>query len=497
MQALTFNTTLGIEKKAFGQFQPDSISHLKQNIGQLLNEYEDLYPISRGFNWGYGCRAPISSTSCVIDLSKCREIRFFDEQHGVVTVEPGVTYGQLSEFLQDRGDEWLCPVHGGGPNTSVLGNLVERGYGITPLTDHFQSLISLEALLKDGSTYKSPFKKLGQERLSQLFKYGIGPYTDGLFTQSGLGIVTQVTIKLAPKSEHIEMFFASFKEETTLKEIVPKIKKLKQTLGSQLGGINLMNRERVLSMTMDYPYEKILSGEPLSPEEIDAAGRRLKVTNWTMTGAFYGPRSLSGPVRKMIKQELKGLTCRSLFYNTQTRPWFLQLEKLLKFFGFKDLSKALGTIEQGFQILNGRPNNVALRLAYWKHENQELKKKPTLNPTQDGCGLIWYAPLVEMNPTKVKEYTEFVRTTAEKHAQNPLITLTTIDDLCFDSTVPILFNRNNQEDTERSREFHKELLHEGARRGYFPYRLNIETQQEFDIQTEFLNFPSISKYRYR
>jgi hypothetical protein len=54
----------------------------------------------------------------------------------VVTLEPGVTQARLHEFLCDGKYPYLVPVTGAGPNCSIVGNAIERGYGITPWVDH-------------------------------------------------------------------------------------------------------------------------------------------------------------------------------------------------------------------------------------------------------------------------------------------------------------------------------------------------------------------------
>jgi 4-cresol dehydrogenase (hydroxylating) len=35
---------------------------------------------------------------------------------------------------------FLVPATRAGPGCSIIGNALKRGYGITPLTDHFQSI---------------------------------------------------------------------------------------------------------------------------------------------------------------------------------------------------------------------------------------------------------------------------------------------------------------------------------------------------------------------
>ncbi len=490
-------TTLGTKDTRSAVFQPTSIAQLVRDFPDIHRKYKAISVFSRGKNWGYGCQVPNDGSDLVIDLSQCRQILNFDSYHGTITIEPGVSYGELARYLKEQGGQWLAPVHGGGPNTSVMGNALERGYGITPNADHFGAVISLAALLENGDVYRRSLHNLGLEKLDKLFKYGLGPYYDGLFTQSGIGIVTEMTIRLAAKPSYVEMFYFNIEEEYDLASVVDAIKKTKRQLGTIVGGINLINTERSLSMLIDYPLEKVKKGEPLSCDEIDCYARAFQLTPWLVVGMLYGEKPLVKAAKKEIKDNFRSIKKRSLYFNTSNKYLFYLLEKTFYRLGLKVLGQALHTMAQAYEVLLGTPNNVALKLAYWKNENKELVTQDQLDPSRDDCGLIWYSPLVEMKPDVVLEYVKFVRESSLKYNINPLITLSTIDDLCFDSTVPILFNKKNEDEAHRAVAYYDYLLEEGRKRGFFPYRLNIETQKKLNLQNSFLKFPAINPNRYK
>jgi 4-cresol dehydrogenase (hydroxylating) len=452
---------------------------------------------SRGNNWGYGCHAPSADGDFSIDLSLCNRIKDFDAYHGTITVEPGVSYGELARFLKENGDQWIAPVHGGGPNASVLGNAVERGYGITPHADHFGAVISLTALMQNGELYQRPFKILGLPKLDKLFKYGLGPYYDGLFTQSGIGIVTEITIRLAAKQKYVEMFYFQLKSETDLAGAVEAIKLSKRELGSLVGGINLINTERCLSMVLDYPLDKIKSGASLSDEETKRYAKEYQIPPWLIVGMLYGEKKIVKAAKAQVKDNFRNFKKRSIFFNSSNQKLFLILARVLEVIGKPSLGKGIKAMSQAFDVLLGTPNNVALKLAYWKNENKELVNQTELNPNRDDCGLIWYAPLVEMKGEIVTSYVQFIRESAKKFDVNSLITLTTVDDLCFDSTIPILFNQKNKVDTQRALEFYDYLLDEGRKKGFFPYRLSIESQKKLNLQNSFLKIPAVNPNRYK
>jgi 4-cresol dehydrogenase (hydroxylating) flavoprotein subunit len=286
------STTLGITRTLGARFVPDSIEELERTWKTRQLDADNISVVSRGNNWGYGCHAPSLDGDLVIDLRNCNRIVEFDPYHGVVTLQPGVSYGQLATFLKEHGDQWIAPVHGGGPDGSVMGNALERGYGLTPHSDHFGAVMSLRAILPNGDIYQSPFKALGLDRLAKLFRYGVGPYCDGLFTQSGLGIVTEVTIRLARKPSFAELFYFTIKTDADLALVVEAIKKSKLELGSTLGSMNLINRERCLSMLVEYPPEKVKAGLPLTEEELSSFAKQFQVQPWMVSSK--PPRRTSG-----------------------------------------------------------------------------------------------------------------------------------------------------------------------------------------------------------
>jgi 4-cresol dehydrogenase (hydroxylating) len=148
-----------------------------------------LYPISTGRNWGYGDARPVRDGCVIVDLSHMNRIEAIDDDLGVVTLEPGVTQGDLHRYLRERDLPLLVPTTGAGPGCSIIGNLLERGYGITLIADHFSGLTWIEAVL---------LTEMGAECADKAFKWGVGPYMDGLFTQGAFGIVTRAAVVLAP-----------------------------------------------------------------------------------------------------------------------------------------------------------------------------------------------------------------------------------------------------------------------------------------------------------
>ena len=257
VQALYGGDTTGARRKIPAALQITKSASLEQVMRIATHHRIPVYPISTGQNWGYGTALPARDGSVLIDLGRLRKILHFDAELGVVTLEPGVTQGMLAEFLSKGNHPYLVPVTGAGPTCSLLANALERGYGVTPHVDHFGAVTDIEAVLPDGSVFKTALREAGGEELARLFKYGIGPYSTGLFTQSGLGIVRRMSIILARRPETVKACLFSLKDDALLETAVVRIRTIMSKLQGTIGAINLMNQHRMLSMSAPYPADQL------------------------------------------------------------------------------------------------------------------------------------------------------------------------------------------------------------------------------------------------
>lgn len=469
--------TIGINRNIKGILKPQSTKEV-QSIVRIAQKYKTpLYPISGGKNWGYGSSNPVEKTSFIVDLSKMNKIKNFDAELGVVTVEPGVTQQDLYEYFKKNGDEFMVPTTGAGPSASILGNALERGYGLTPHSDHFEAITSFNAVLPNGELYKPALEELGGKKINQLFKWGLGPYLDGLFTQGNFGIVTEGTILIARKPESISTFFFSLKDDASLEGAVKAIRTIKEELGQNTGAINLMNARRVLSMIEPFPKNDKNDQNVISDEVIKRLSKKHQITEWTGFGAIYGKKEMTKVIRKIIKKTLKPYIKRINFITDRTIKTAHYARFIAPSFYKNSLKQKLDFLTSALQNVSGVPSQVALPLAYWR-----AKSKPNMNtivnPAQDNCGLIWHAPLVPLTPTDVRKHVEIINNVCPQHNINPLITLTIFSEQCCDSTIPLLFDKDDSNDELNAKACHNELLSKEGDEGYFPYRLGVDKMKQ-------------------
>ncbi len=108
----------------------------------------------------------------------------------------------------------MVSVTGSTPDSSLIGNALERGAGSGPYYDRFAHVCNLEVILPTGECINTGFGRFPEAKTASLHRWGVGPYLDGIFTQSNLGIVTEMTVWLAPLPTYFQSCFFGMKKKS-------------------------------------------------------------------------------------------------------------------------------------------------------------------------------------------------------------------------------------------------------------------------------------------
>jgi 4-cresol dehydrogenase (hydroxylating) len=486
----TFSTPLAIDAAV--------IALHESVIGKLLtlaNVHRFcIYPISSGKNWGYGSfqfdannRAKI-----ILDLSQLKRITATDKSLGLITLQPGVTQQDLFEFLTKNDWPYMTPVTGAGPSCSIVGNALERGYGITPRTDHFGAVNALKAYIPHPEYCEKQFESAisaldssNEDFIDKTFKWGLGPYLDGIFSQSSLGIVSEMTIRLAPLPKSFCSFYIKIPSHTKLPNALDLIKDTLQEFEGIVGSINLMDRRRLVAMTSTNP-NGASAHQTMSEQQVDHLATTNKLPEWMIVGSIYGNKQIVQATKNYIRDKTRKIGTvyfsDGLLLKVANKILNLPLPKIAI---VKTLKAQIKSLQEGADIMLGKPNQVALPLAYWRNPRINPDKSKQLNPAKDGCGLLWYAPLIPMKKASIETFIQFVRKTCAKHGIEPLITFTNLRHDCIDATVPIVFNLEDKDACETAHNCLDELISGGREFGFIPYRLNTGQQKKLNYTPVF------------
>lgn len=460
----------------------------------------NLYPVGTNKNWGYGSfHVSSARPNVILDLARLCKIIATDKELGLVTLGPGVTQKQLYDFLVENNWHYMVPVTGAGPEAGIVSNALERGYGITPHNDHFYACTALKAFIPHPELCEnqyesaiSAFDRSGSDFIDKSYKWGLGPYIDGLFTQSNLGIVSEMTIRLAPKPERFSAFYLRVFHEAQFEETVALVKDILKNYAGIVGSINIMDRRRLISITAENP-NGFESNILMSEQQINDIAAQNQLPHWLVVGSIYGDKEIVMATKKAFKKKARAIGPVLFSDSKRIKAATHFLKFLPKISIIKKITSQLASLQEGTDIMLGIPNQVALPLPYWRNPIVRPNKNVELSPAKDNCGLLWYAPLIKMTTSSLDMFVRFIRETTPKYGIEPLITFTNLKHDCVDSTVPIVFDLHQPKQIKNAHDCLNELIQKGADYGFVPYRLDVKQQQNLDENNMFWQTTNLIK----
>ena len=199
-----------------------------QGVVKICNEHKiPVWTISTGRNFGYGSAAPSQRGQVILDLKKMNKILHVDPELCTALVEPGVTYQQLYDYLQEHKLPLMLSFSAPSAIAGPLGNTMDRGVGYTPYGEHFLMQCGMEVVLANGDVYRTGMGGVKGDNAWQVFKWGYGPTLDGMFTQANYGICTKMGFWLMPKPPVFQPFEIKFDNASDIAEIVEFIRPLR------------------------------------------------------------------------------------------------------------------------------------------------------------------------------------------------------------------------------------------------------------------------------
>jgi len=220
---------------------------------------------------------PAKGAIVVIDLKKLNSIIEVNTKAAYALIEPGVSYAQLNDYLATNNIPFVVDFDKNSTQ-SVSGGISNRSYGYTPYGDHLMMQCGMEVMLANGRLIRTGMGAMPDSESWQLFKYGFGPYIDGTFTQSSLGIITKVGIWLMPKAPSYKPFAIQLPNEAAMNQAVEIMRGMK---------INMLvaNTVTVASAQSDAMQ---FSNEALDNiGSNDEAAKKHQLGTWNMYGALY------------------------------------------------------------------------------------------------------------------------------------------------------------------------------------------------------------------
>lgn len=291
------------EKVASAAVAPASTEQVVEVV-RIANQYRiPIYPVSTGKNLGYGGAAPVLPGSVVLDLKRMNRILEVNERNAYAVVEPGVTYFDLYNYIQEHKLKlWIdCPGPGWG---SLVGNALDRGLGYTlaQYRNHFDAHCGMEVVLPTGTLMRTGMGAMPKAQTWQQFKSGYGPWIDGLFSQSNLGVVTKMGFWLMPQPEAFgsgRVFVPRYRDLIPLVDIMNRLEASHilqgfSALSCPIVGTSIGGGPSAMVPTQQDAQIMAVVNDPSGfvPERLDPIGLKKDIPFWSCEFNFYGPPKL-------------------------------------------------------------------------------------------------------------------------------------------------------------------------------------------------------------
>jgi 4-cresol dehydrogenase (hydroxylating) len=446
-----------------------------QRCIRIANRYHTpVYVISSGFNWGYGSRVPVMDNCVTIHLGRMNRILDFSEELAYITVEPGVTQRQVIEFLRQNNSRLWIDATGSTPESSLIGNTMERGFGHTPYGDHFANSCALEVVLPDGDCAETGFSRFSNAKAGPVYRWGVGPTLDGLFSQSNLGIVTRMTVWLMPAPDYFQAFFFRCDDDSALESIIDALRplRLNNTIRS---ASHIGNDYKVISSLQQYPWEETGGQTPLKPDLLKCLRERMNFGAWNGSGGLYGTKAQVAEARRLVKAALSGKVNKLQFLDDRLISIATRFAKPYKLVTNWDLSRTIELIKPVFGLMKGIPTDKPLASTYWRKRGTIPAQ---MDPDRDGCGLLWCAPVAPVIGGEVRAVTRIATETLLRHGFEPMISITLITERSVACVITIAYDRSIPGEDRKAIDCYRELLRSLWSAGYYSYRLGIQSMQE-------------------
>ncbi|MCD2514262.1 FAD-binding oxidoreductase [Comamonas endophytica] len=461
--------TGGAQRALYGAVRISQPQEVAALIGLARCHGLALWPICGGRNFGYGTALPVRDGALIVDLSGLKGMQFHAESH-TVTVEAGVTQGDLQHFLASNRLPYLVPTTGAGPHGSLIGNALDGGYGMTPVPDHFDGLSHFQGYWGNGSPMSDPLAELASPDMARRWPAGIGMNPRSLLRQGNLGIVTAATLQLAPRQPHARLIAIRWDSEQAFEKGMETLAGLQEVIPA-MTSVYSVNKER-LQATNGQLALRDPSMQCAARHEAQPARQEF-----ISMATIFGPRHATAGACKDIRRQLEGarLLCLS-------RGQLALLGRLCGMLpaGLLSRSERLARLHRNARslasalaLLDGTPSHEFLKLAYAARQPAPQVHAGS-DPAKDGQGILWFAPLIPLTPSGVRGGMALIRGILVRHGFDALLALTIRNPRAGIATIPLIFPKT-QENARRAHACYQELVTACTQAGMPPYRLNIES----------------------
>jgi len=469
---------------------PETAEQIQKIVRLAKSLKVPVWAVSTGKNWGYGSKSAPYEGGVTLVLERMRKIEIVDERLGYAVIEPGVTYRDLNTHLKQHAPGLWSDCAGTTESASVIGNALDKGRGVTPYADHFGTLCGMEVVLPDGSLLRTGNTTETPNEVWNLYKWGVGPYLDGLFAQSNLGIVVKAGVWLMPAPEAFD--FLAFEYTKSLDRFPAMIDDLRELVfkGVLRARPHLANDFAMLCIISQYPKHLLAGGKTLSPNAMAKWRSEHGVSPWTFGCGLYGSAQEVRNQRRTLRKAL-GRYGRLWSFGLATRSdWIGKIAFWATYWGARLTGKSpafLASIKPAADLFRGIPTDEFVRQVYFKsHPEKPIRD---IDPPRDQCGFIWIGPVVPFLSANVEEALGKARRIFAKYDFDFFVEVIVESPRALLLLFGVFYDKADANETERATNWYAEIRAEMIASGYPPYRETAQSSPHV-----FVNNPTTRKF---
>ncbi|WP_421838325.1 FAD-binding oxidoreductase [Novosphingobium sp.] len=417
-----------------GAVCPEDVEQV-QAIVKIANQFrQPIWPVSTGKNMGYGQTTTAMPGQMILDLKRMNRIISVDPELCTALVEPGVTYRQLKDYLVENNLPLWIDVPTVGPIASPVGNTLDRGVGYTPYGEHFMVQCGMEVVLADGEILRTGMGSTKNPSAWQAFKWGYGPYLDGLFTQSNFGIVTKMGMWLMPAPPVYKPFVIRHKKMEDVARIVEAMRPLR--IANIVPNVVLM-MGGAYQLAMFKRRSEVWDGAgPITDEAVSKAATANNLGMWNTYIALYGTEGMIAESEKIIRAAFAAIDGEVLTEAEMAdNPWF----------------------HHHATLMQGGLNLDEIGLARWRG---------------NGGGLAWFAPVAPAKGSETQGQVELAKQILGKHGFDYTAAFA-IGSRELHHIIALLYDKSDPAEEKRADDCYRELVIGFGEKGWASYRTGV------------------------
>lgn len=455
-------TTFHVNHQIFAILTPENKTEVISCVA-LANQLQiAIYPSSTSLNWGYGLVTCDQRAGVILDLHKLNKIVDYNEELAYVVIEPGVTFGQLAEFLVRNDSNLMVSATGSAPETSIIGNTLEKGIGKGSCGERSQHVCGLEVVLPTGECIQTSFGRFHESAVTHVKRAGLGPDLDGLFLQSSLGIVTQMTLWLKPIPAYLQVVSFSLNHEDKLSPLLNQLQHI-ALHGYAETGYTVFNDYKMLMSATQYPWHETEGVTPLPSPVKESLKKNLDIPLWNGHLQIQSANAEIGELQRAVlltylEEYVDDVTCIT--------SDIAQSKALLTryFTGNNAMHPKEMLLLRHLGISCGRN----IRSVYWRKKSLP---PANLHPANDECGLLWVCPVIPFTADHIQQALQIIYPIILKFSFEPALSISVVSGRSVVLVISIVFDNSEDDEAHKANQCKDVLFAALATQGYYPYRV--------------------------